>query len=380
MKFTARILATGIVGLTLFACAPLQPAPPPPAGLATYHAFCDAPTNSDPFLKHVHFLQYPFVPTYPYNNSPPIDSTTDVPTGTPISKDLEDAFNAAAPKNLGFQQQLCGLNGILINPCAINNYDPSKCIGMQDTAVANNSWGFRTPTPGGATRYIALSLALWQNGYAPKLLEFETRKIQALLLTIWPNALTARPPSFSSLAPNNADASAMSVLAALAHEFGHVYWYDNFVKTPGGTANTTDPNGFCGGTFYSSADWPYPIDVPSGRWIRFGEIRNQDPQSDVMQLPGLLRNSHNEWGDYLHAIFQKGRWAGAIAAFSPDEDFVKTFELFTLVNSNPGLTSLIISIKGNHQTFNDDIMNNLSPGLGLWQKYQCFVPQLSTGR
>jgi hypothetical protein len=275
------IFIIGFATLILFACTPPQPAPPPSDGqnLLTYNAYCDASKNSDPFLKHVHFLQFPFVPTYPYSDSTPIDST-DFPTGTAISKDLEDAFNAAAP-NPTFQQQLCHLSGILINPCAINNYDPSKCSGMQDVAIANNSWGFRMPTPGASTRYIALSLALWQNGPAPQFLDFETRRIQALLLTILPNAPASRLPSFSSLAPSAANTSAMSILAALAHEFGHVYWYDEFVTSPGGSANTTDPNGFCRGAFYLTADWPYPVDVPSGRWLSFGEIRNQDPRSDL---------------------------------------------------------------------------------------------------
>jgi len=52
--------------------------------------------------------------------------------------------------------------------------------------------------------------------------------------------------------PNSFAANpAMSVLALLAHEFGHVYWFDSFVPNAGGPF----VNNFCwGGNFYPSGE------------------------------------------------------------------------------------------------------------------------------
>lgn len=173
----------------------------------------------------------------------------------------------------------------------------------------------------------------------------------------------------------------MSVLAVLAHESGHILWYDAFViypnngePNPYGSASTNSSTSFCGGSFYSPDDWPSEIDVPPGRWVDFGEVRNVKNGSDLLQLPGLLNYGHDEWPYHLNAIHSKGRWAGALAAFSPDEDFVMTFETFILVNSE-GLKSLIITIPRPHNVapYQPNILAHLSDGSELARKYKCFT-------
>jgi hypothetical protein len=135
-----------------------------------------------------------------------------------------------------------------------------------------------------------------------------------------------------SVTPSTVAANpAMSVLAVLAHEFGHVYWFDSFVPTPGGSfANT-----FCGGIFYRDGNWKgspvsFPPPLPSAdRFVFFGDTSPYSG-SRVPGLPGTL-----------HSIYGGGNWASVLAAFSPVEDFVETFQLSVLKRG--GLAGLRIN-------------------------------------
>jgi hypothetical protein len=131
---------------------------------------------------------------------------------------------------------------------------------------------------------------------------------------VTPNSLAANP--------------AMSVLAVLAHEFGHVYWFDSFVPNAGGSF----ANNFCGGIFYPSGNWESSgVTVPrsgGNRFVFFGDTLPYS-RSHVPGLPGTLHNIHSS-----------GNWASALAAFSPTEDFVETFVLSVLKGA--GLTGLQI--------------------------------------
>jgi hypothetical protein len=164
-------------------------------------------------------------------------------------------------------------------------------------------------------------------------------------VTVVPNSFAANP--------------AMSVLALLAHEFGHVYWFDSFIVDP----NTGAPNPggksfvnkfFCwGGNFYPSGNWEGSAVslqfLNDGRFVFFGDTLPY-PGSEVPGLPGTLHNIHSS-----------GHWASALAAFSPTEDFVETFELSVLRKA--GLTRLQI---------NSDSILPVSQGSWLDWKLACF--------
>ena len=75
-----------------------------------------------------------------------------------------------------------------------------------------------------------------------------------------------------------------------------------------------------------------------------GEVYLDDV--DITKLVAALnkkKRNYPEAGDLLHAIYsgqqldgtnaQNGRWASALAAFSTDEDFVETFQLFVLMHA-----------------------------------------------
>ena len=342
---------------------------------------------TDGKLNPVPFLEAGYTPKEPFDQSPkegpgPINEAI----RQDIQTDLTAAFDSAPPS---FRAQLCELKGIYVNPTGCTDRDPRTC-SLEDDQIANNSWGFRQNSTGERRAYIAISLGLWKNDpsnpwtcttphnvvCAPPFQKYQTRLIGALLQTLSRKAKNddARP-SFSTVKPPAADTAAMSVLATLAHEFGHVYWLDTFVPDRGGPfRNSTE---FCKhtGLFYQPGSWSYPIDLPPGRWLGFGEILNRSNQaddSDVFQLPGLLAHGHfRDAGNHLNNIYRNGRWASALAAFSPIEEFVETFELFVLTNAKDGLQSLKIRIKGTRY-YDDDILDNLNQATRLGTSYQCF--------
>ena len=193
-----------------------------------------------------------------------------------------------------------------------------------------------------------------------------------------------------ALASTCPSCAAASVLATLAHEYGHVLWYDTFVPKGGGPADPTG-NGFCDGHFYTAqtAPWQYPVSAPPGRWLNFGQIRDQSPlTSPILPLPGLYgANLPGKAGDNLLRLYvggaSGGPWASVLAAFSPDEDFVETFELSVLASAEPAgatqplLQSMPITIPGSRgapPSF--DVFTNLQPGNELARKYFCIAGSL----
>ena len=260
----------------------------------------------------------------------------------PVNPNLafEQDLAAAVAANSGFLTQLCGLDGIFLDPrnCADpgkgNPYDPTTC-NLADKQVADNSWGLRTymQDPKGK-RYIGISLGLWKNG-APTFETFKTRHLLALLDRTgekgnnpghWPKN---SPPSHTVKPSQIATSSAIAVLAVLAHEYGHVLWFDTFVPSPGG--NFLNNQNFCSGSFYPGGNWGgKPVDLPGIkkiRWAEFGDI-SPNAGADVQGLPNAIDASgYAGASPLLHNLHKSRNWASAFAAFSSNEDFVETFEL-----------------------------------------------------
>lgn len=364
MKPIALILMIGLVALIGFACVP--PPPPPIAQVCT-----DGALNPVPFLK------VPFYPEEPFTQPPEADTATVNPD---IQSDLAAAFQAAPPF---FKAQLCNLHGIYINPTGCSGYDPNTCGSLSDIDIANNSWGFRLRSPS-KEGYIAISLGLWKNNScggakkvcAPSFQTFETRRLLALLDVTAERDLRLlsaeahRPrlnfPSYS-ISP---DIATLSVLAALAHEFGHLLWWQYFVPQVG--SKYVDTATFCNGRFYPSGSWQgTPVDIPPKRWVYFGEILDQPKDSDVLRLRRLLRSAdYSQAFEVLHRIYSDGRWASALAAFSADEDFVETFQLFVLMNA--GLRQSAVTTYG-RRTQSDNVVRDATVARSLQAKLQCFA-------
>jgi hypothetical protein len=328
-------------------------------------------------LNPVPFIKANFYPKEPYDQGPEVDAA---PVNPEIQSDLAAAFQAAPPF---FKAQLCDLHGIYINPTGCTGYDPSTCGSLTDAGIAENSWGYRLRSPS-REGYIAISLGLWKNSpcqdaktvCAASLQTYETRRLQALLnLTagkdLRPLAAEGRRPRL--ILPSYAispSVPTLTVLSALAHEYGHVLWWNTFVE-PGAT-QVSNSGSFCNGSFYPSGSWQgIPVDIPPGRFVHFGDIRLQPKNSDVSQLALFLRSGdHNQAFEVLHRIYSNGRWASALAAFSPDEDFVETFELFVVMNA--GLRQAAITTYGRAR-HSDNVVRDVTVAPVLQAKLQCFA-------
>jgi hypothetical protein len=366
VKTIALIMIAGFIALVGFSCVP-----PPSSELKIGQACQNGALN-------VHFLAEPFTPGYPYTHDPQVDPTAVDPN---ILADLTAAFNAAPPF---FKDQLCSLNAVFISRHGCTGYDPSTC-NLSDNEVADNSWGFREPD---GDKYIGISLGLWNNTTcqgaqkicAPPFQTYQTRLLRALMDRTAQGKLPSPPSGYRlptdfaspAVSPNT---STMSVLATLAHEFGHIYWWQYFVEPPGSEHANPVPAAFCGGSFYPGGRWEGAVvDVPPNRWVSFGYIA-QPGVPYVTQLAGLLSSrSYGAVADNLHQIYSSGQWASALAAYSADEDFVETFQLYVLVNANPGLQILKINV-GNRS---DDLLRNVNANSELGRKLRCFgaLPQL----
>jgi hypothetical protein len=382
MRISALTAVVGVtIALCLFACA----APQPKGGVAAPRSRAFAVCSPSTFLSKVHYLAQttpPFsLPSSGFQNPPPIDPNP--MNDANITQDLTDAFNAAPDF---FKNQLCSLTGIYIDRTGCSRYDPNSCNGPEP---ADLLWGFRAFDGSGnsAGEFIGTWLGLWQKGlqgHAPIFSKFETGRLQALL-----NWKSSNAPVYDFAQP---DTPAMTVLAVLAHEVGHIFWYDAFVIKPDGSPNPGGPadfSGFCRGTFYGSVSggepgsWLVPPALPQSRWVSFGQPRNYHKTDDVdMTTLGfaLAHGTFPEAGDLLHGIYggiQNGRWASALASLSTDEDFVETFQLFVVMHANPPLQHSRVRIVGRIQRYLEDIPYTFNLKPELVRKSHCFDYLLS---
>jgi hypothetical protein len=388
MKPSALILTAGIVASGLSAC--VSPPPPQAASLLPPTSRPMAVCGVNTFLSKVHFMATPFhLPDSGFQSAPPIDNTPldSTPITAGIRDDLVNAFTIAPDF---FRNQLCNpnLTGIYIDPTGCTDpHDPNTCVSLSDQQIANNSWGFRAFDPNGnsAGKFIGTSLALWRNGgQAPTFDLYRTRRL-ALVLNKISNGFSATwsnppPPTYSNAYPNNS--GVMSVLAALAHELGHVLWYDAFVSPPGGSFSAAN---FCEG-FYTTDSWSPAIAVSPNRWIAFGEENSNIThkpdyisvlQSDLRGGLGHPRPNFGQAGEDIHKLLQDQGLASVLAAVSPDEDFVETFELYVLLRASSNgvrqLQSFPINVTGNSgHTYPHNDATDFKLKYNLIKKMSCF--------
>jgi hypothetical protein len=361
MKASSLILSIGVVAIAYAACAPPQaPVAPPIRGTAfsAQLASCD-PT---PFLNKVFVLGIPFYPTaVGAKYSAPVANGS---VSGAIAEDLGKAY-CIAPDF--FKRQLLDLTGIYVNPTGCNGGNPNNC-NISTTQVIGNSWGYRErPNQShNKGRYIATSAGLWNEGnHAPGLHDYETQLLNTLLQWTGPK-----------YAPGDPDGPEITVLAALAHEMGHVFWYDTNAPTPG---QNYDPKRFCGGNFFNGY-WQNPNAPP--RWRLFGTRQDSHGSgyvqvSDIdnaitagnFNLAGSLLAMGDASGD-IGIYTPNAPWASFFGAISPDEDFVETYEFYVLIQA--GLTSLSVQIpNGGYPDIPSDYLAGLKPQLA--SKVQCIV-------
>jgi hypothetical protein len=262
---------------------------------------------------------------------------------------------------------LCGLTAVYI--------DPSNTF----------SWGFRDrSTP--QNRYIGLSQQyLWGSAGTtspPIYSQFETNllaQVMAGLQMPWPQSppLPApqfpNPPTFSTAYNDQTpvDVPAMTVLAALAHEFGHVLWYD-LIKASNG--DQYDPTQFCQntGTQFFKNSW-YRVSRPSP-WVGF-VTPSDDHATGVTKLVYLQNALNSNPPDFtaaarlLNSLYanenngnKSGVWGSLFGAISPEEDFAETFKMYIMTrddtNNGQPVTSMALNIfsqPGNSPKYTPDL-------------------------
>jgi hypothetical protein len=343
----ALLLCAGLLTAMCIACAaPPQPVAGGgvPVALTTWPlASCDART----FADSVRTLPDSFDPTH---------TDTDPPQGGVLDQDIHDDLQTAfgaAPSFL--QTRLCGLNGVYVTPTA--------------------SWGYRNSV--NKQRYVAIPAALWSEGTAarrtPKSYKDYENDIVRGLLPSWAGLQYQPDPG------GPANSGITTILAALAHEVGHVLWYDIYVPTP---RTAMQPGNFCNGKFYTES-WDDLGDTPpSNRWRKFGLVSGAHKSNDV-QIDDIKNAPPGQRGKKVAVIYRthgtpapRGRWANLFAAFSPEEDFVETFKLFVLqrANNDPNHPlHLKAKIKENGVSIIRDIPGTLSQRPVLQRKLACFA-------
>ena len=370
MRIGVQIVIATLATLALFACNQPLRAPETAAAYAvrttaeptTFPSCADrniinnqGKPDGTLFVRNRVFLlnnfDYPFTSTgYSAPTGPSADNSL-------YAADLIAAFNAA-PRF--FQEQLCGLDGVFVNlkPCT----DPNNCA----SDAAENSWGYRETLDqnpqGPAKRYIAISALLWSmRPHVDNFYDYETKVLHELFRR--PYGVTWNGPQYGDPDPSahhDENTPTMTVLASLAHEFGHVLWHDTFRPVRTHDRWDSDFSKFCSGAFFIDS-WE-PVSAPDGTqrpadppppWRIFGERSTQSHLSDDVQTgwidsiiySNLQFDTNNSRAYDIDRIFRSsGRWASFFAAISPDEDFIETFKFHVLKKANPSLKNLPITI------------------------------------
>jgi hypothetical protein len=391
------LLCAGIIVAACWACgsggaAPAAPAAPAGAGvpsvsiLATVTGTGTGKPNckADEFASAAMLL--PAAAAYvPNGLTPPLGPYSTLPPDTitnpnPIWRDLSDAFSAAPTR---FRRKLC-MTTILIDQTACAG---SPCYG---------NWGFRDPA-NTSHRYIGLSQSLLWGGGGHALIysAYETGLIKTVLeelgmpwtSTTFPapkfpcamSGVTVCPPAGS----NPVDTPATTVLAALAHEYGHILWAD-VVKGVGGKNAPYVPGEFCPADpktgddgFFENA-WQTQLVSQPNPFIKFAEetadlhagkktsdLRNEITAGHWAAAADILNDLYAaEYNNSAGPQTNKdGIWPGLFGSVSPEEDLVETFKIYILIRSSPAVTSMPLNIYKTPTTaYTPDIFSDVGNG------------------
>ena len=226
---------------------------------------------------------------------PPNFYGTVQPVGSDDQKDLQSAFSASPPD---FQNALCLLTAIYIdqdNNVDINNHN--KLV-----------WGMRVRAENGTTQ-IGINQQI--------LLNYRTLS-QPLTYNenyILRNLRPPKPPWLKYISADP-DTREMAILSNLAHEMGHIMWWQEDV-------NDTQCNYWY---FFELSSW-----ATKGH-PNNGQIPHGFHQFSVSNPPGSPMKTYS------------GDFASAFATVSVDEDFVETYKLWVLTRANTPLQHLRLAI------------------------------------
>lgn len=263
---------------------------------------------------------------------------------------IVSAYNVAPPF---FQAALCRLDHIYIDTDTKNPAKPSVW-GMRErlNPDANN----QPRTHIGIAKAFLDDLARQRTPYA----SYENRLAGMLLAPSPTTPLKSRAVLSYTAAPDPANKgtnpAAIAVLAILAHEMGHIVWWEKDV---------------------GAGDFPRISWTSKNVQHGFHEFGVEDPQNPAQRPPVKANVQYDlrylgqaKAAADLETIYG-GEWASLFATVAPDEDFVETYKLVVLTEpaGNAGrqaLNSIKVAIPGARGA---DVLARLNdPGTKLAQK------------
>jgi hypothetical protein len=418
MTRNALLLSIAIIAGVCFACTPVAPPLAPATSFFAHGSRAqECPVNSQTpgaaFADGVQVLKTGVSDWAPGNLTPPsagdIQGTlASLKVNAPytiIWQQLCGAFDLAAKR---FQKRLSNLSGAYI--------DQTSCPSGTSGCWGGNSWGFRNPAD--QTEYVGLSVHLWDGGTAPNFSDYEKAifgQVLAVAASQWPSGGNGAPwpsaitgPQFGPASSNGdatVDAPVTAVLAAVAHEYGHVLWAD-LVKVQTGPTNSNPPTNYCanGADNFFAGSWSSANPAPY--FLQFAQSTQNNPnhpsqpydqyaysptivdmeaaiQSVANQefglaqyntavglvaqdLDALLQSAYDSNGNQKSKV---GVWASVFGAVSPEEDFVESFKFAILtLNSSVAIDSMPIQFTdtANNIPYSENIFADFAkqPGSG----------------
>ena len=299
--------------------------------------------------------------------------------------DIHAAF-AVAPSF--FKTELCNLSNIYIDTI-VGSVNP----------IAWGIWERLYPDPPDPNvpriKEIGISALVWSTlktaaaeGKAPYSV-YENYILAALLTppppiaTQWMNGNSNTTPDnalFYTASPDPAPTTPneMAILGILAHEMGHIIWWEKRVRDKKCSVSGLKD-------YFHKYSWS-ANQVAHG-FHRFGRETLGNRTKDRPDNEDVASDLH--YGDYPYAnadqflkTIYNGEWASLFATVSPDEDFVETYKLWVLTdagNSQP-LQQLQITIPDpGGQPAPSNILSNFSNSSTILSQkakwiQQCLVP------
>jgi hypothetical protein len=223
-----------------------------------------------------------------------------------------------------------------------------------------------------------ISAGLWNlNKPAPSYADYESSVLNYLIR--WP---TTPLPAFTHPASptDPVNSSWMTVLAALAHEVGHIRWFEINVRNGYGKAydfTTLNNCSFFSGWSNQQNKYLEPKGS-NGRWRDFGDqqtragTRNDHTYHPTLADFDAARGTGQPFGPLLSNLFDPALpWPSYLGANAADEDFVETYKFAVLHNATPGLWTMPVNIPGGNPR--DIPLHNYYFGSPLYNKVSCIV-------
>lgn len=231
---------------------------------------------------------------------------------------IQNAYSLAPP---GFKSQLCELKYIYID----NNSGSPNIY----------PWGLRERAAGNI-KHIGLPASLFSD---PSYSDYESDVSNNLLGAASGTVTVAASP----------DSLDLKILAILAHEMGHILWWDHDVT-----------NKSCGNRGKFLKTWnSYNNNPPHGFHLYGQQTSGNLPIED---FTFLTLQSYYASGDYsdLRTIYSDENWASLFAFLAPDEDLAETLQLWVLAPNLNTLTTTVPNLTTDFKKILQNSNSNLS--------------------